>query len=109
MRFYLTILFIIINTQASAFKYEKVFFCGKTLDYDWYTAKEWDARQNYYIHFGANDDVVIWNEGYQYATFETKKFEPLWNQNSALTKLNISQSIDDIIKFEMLDLLNDRK
>ncbi|MDC0499977.1 hypothetical protein OAN58_03795 [Paracoccaceae bacterium] len=106
MRFILTGILILLATNVSAFTYNKVYKCGKNLDKDYLTITKIESFRQYFIHFGNNEEFVIWNQGKQYTTFEAKNYEQLWNQNGATTKLAVLENMGEVIKFE-LQHLND--
>lgn len=106
MRFILTGILILLATNVSAFTYNKVYECGKNIDKDSFSISEYQYHQQYYIHFGNNEEFVIWNNGKQYTTFEAKNYEQLWNENGATTKLAVLENMGEVIKFE-LQHLND--
>ena len=107
MRIFLTALIIILATQVSSFDYTTVYFCGKTLERDSRTETHSAWMGHYYIHFSENEnEVVILHNGYQFSTLETRKYDDLWGQNGALTILVIKEKTDNLMKFELRDLLN---
>ena len=109
MRILLTIFFMTLAARVSSFEYEEVYFCGEKLEIDVFAETRVDHWDNFYIHFDKNDAVVILHGGYQYSTLEPRKYDRLYAQNAALTILEIKETIGDIVKFELKNLLNGNK
>ena len=101
MRLILTSFIIVIATNVSAFKYQKVYRCSQNLHLDSLEISDYDNQQEYYIHFGDNDDYVIYHLDYYYTTYEEKRYEQLWVRNYAITKLIVLENMGQVIKFEM--------
>ena len=95
-----------IGSQANAFKYKKVFYCGDSTDSLEFFAPYDTQMSRHIIHFGESNEIVIWNDGYQYSTKEKRTYDQLWIQNGAITFLRIKASLANVIQFEMLNEAN---
>lgn len=101
MRTILTTLFMTVATHVAAFEYKEVFRCSRFLDLEALDIKVYQAQQDFHIHFGEGEKVVIYHLMYQFSNFETRYYDHLYVQNGATTKLEITQSMGDLRKFEL--------
>ena len=90
------------------FKYKTVVGCGpkevKYLD-DLPSHETWEY---FLIHIAETGHVVIYNDEYQFATFEKKSYSQLWNQNHKITSLKAKKDdVTSIYHFELMSEFNE--
>ena len=107
---------IVDSFAEEKFKYESVVGCGPKPIMSFSDLPSYEIWEYYLIHVADTGHIVIYNDGYQYATFEKKSYSQLWNQNQRITSLNINKDevtntyqFELISEFDELDGLGDKK
>jgi hypothetical protein len=104
----LSVLFLSLLISGSAysekyFKYESVVGCGPKKIMSIGDLPSYESWQYYLIHVANSGNVVIYNDGYQYATFEKKSYSQLWNQNQKTTSLKLRKDeVTNTYQFELI-------
>ena len=106
-RFLLTILFtlfLIVSAFGNEFfKYKSVVGCGPKIIMSLDDVSNYESWKYYLIHVAESGHIVIYNNGYQYATFEKKNYDQLWNQNHRVTSLKLSEDkVTNTYQFELI-------
>ena len=93
-----------VNTQSKEFfKYKIVVGCGPKEVHHLDDLPGYEAWQYYLIHIAETGHVVIYNDEYQFATFEKKNYSQLWNQNHKITSLKAKKDdVTSIYQFELI-------
>ena len=93
-----------VNTQSKEFfKYKIVVGCGPKEVHHLDDLPGYEAWQYYLIHISETGHVVIYNDEYQFATFEKKNYSQLWNQNHKITSLKAKKDdVTSIYQFELI-------
>ena len=88
---------------AEYFKYKNVIGCGPKILFNSDNIPGYEAWQYYFIHISEKGSVVIYNNEYQYATYEKKSYSQLWNQNHKITSLKLKKDeVTNIYQFELI-------
>ena len=97
-------LLMTVNSYAAEFfKYKTVVGCGPKILFNSDDVPGYEAWQYYYIHIAETGSVVIYNDEYQYATYEKKKYSQLWNQNHKITSSKLTKDeITNVYQLEMI-------
>ena len=98
-------LFLSGNANAAEyFKYKSIVGCGPKEVYDLNNLEPYQSWKYYFIHIAADTgQVVIYNDGIEYATFEKKRYSQLWMQNHKITSLKIKKDeVTNIYQFELI-------
>ena len=95
------------NSSANSFSYEKVLWCGE--DERPFLLDSVGASDflHHYLHFDDEDQIIVYNDGYQYATFEKLRYHQLYVQNDAVTHLEVLDQSDDVLHVLLKDLESD--
>ena len=97
------LLFCVNAYTAEFFKYKNVIGCGPKEVYNLDDVPSIEAWQYYYIHISETGDVVIYNDEFQYANFEKKRYSQLWNQNHKITSSKLTKDeITNVYQLEMI-------
>ena len=94
---------IVDSFAEEKFKYESVVGCGPKPIMSFSDLPSYEIWEYYLIHVADTGHIVIYNDGYQYATFEKKSYSQLWNQNQKITSLNINKDeVTNTYQFELI-------
>ena len=105
---FLSMLMSMNVNSAEFFKYKSVVGCGPKEVYSLDDLPGYETWQYYLIHIAETGHVVIYNNEYQYATFEKKSYSQLWNQNHKITSLNVKKDdVTSIYQFELISEFNE--
>jgi len=99
-------LFIVTNSNASHdFVHTSLIVCGPKKIDDVRSLNKYDQWQYYYIYFDDKDDVVIYNDGYEYNTWERRHHSHLdFNQHQITTTLKFKKNnITNVYNFELIE------
>ena len=90
---------------ADYFKYKEIIICGPKVlsNLDTTFIPPYEADEYYYIHIAETDHSVIYNNEFQYATFEKKRYSQLWIQNHKITSLKLRKDkVTNVYQFELI-------
>ena len=100
---FLGMLMSINANSAEFFKYKNVIGCGPKEVMHLDDLPGYEAWQYFLIHIAETGHVVIYNDEYQFATFEKKNYSQLWNQNHKITSLKTKKDdVTSIYQFELI-------
>ena len=97
---------LVLNSQVEAsektlsFKYHTVFECGGDKPFDTLEGTHLTRSSKYYIHYGENDEIIIFTNGHQFKSFEKTHVSQLFVHNGGTFSLTYQQD-GDLFEFEM--------
>ena len=105
---FLSMLMSMNVNSAEFFKYKSVVGCGPKEVHILDDLPGYETWQYYLIHIAETGHVVIYNDEYQFATFEKKNYSQLWNQNHKITSLKAKRDdVTSIYQFELISEFNE--
>jgi len=94
-------------TSAHSFTYVDKMWCGEGQRPALLSVTGVEDYLHYYIHIDEYGQILVHNDGYQYASFDKLRYYQIFVQNAALTHLEILTRSDDTMHLVLKDLESD--